>query len=393
MFPGAGGARALDSRKRAGPGALIRRAGPATAVTMASDRPVSYAERFDAEARDDTMTQDHAFASYLRTIGRGPTLSRPLERHEAREAMRLILDGDADPVQIGAFLLVLRYRGETAEELAGMAEAARRHIADPAETAPAELDWPSYADRHRQQPWFVLAALLLAEAGVKVLMHGIAGYAEGYAPTRPVLAALGLRPCGSLAEAAARLERENLVYVGLERFCAPLDRLFDLRPVLGVRTAVNTLARALNPLRAPAQLQGVFHPPYQALHRDIALLEGQPSAAIFKGGAGEVQRNPLKPCRVVRVRDGAAAEEEWPALLPDLAHRWREEPLDPAHVVALWRGETARPAPEAAITGTVALALSVLGRAPGMAEAQDMAEAMWRERPRRKYGARAAASA
>jgi anthranilate phosphoribosyltransferase len=248
----------------------------------------------------------------------------------------------------------------------------------------ADLDWPSYADRHRQQPWFVLAARLLAANGVKVLMHGIAGYSDGYAPTRPALEALGLRPSASLAEAAEGLQRDNLAYLGLESFCAPLDRLFALRPLLGVRSAVNTLARALNPGRAPCQLQGVFHPPYRALHQAVAVLEGQAVAAIFKGGAGEVQRNPLKPCRVAWVRDGETGEEDWPALLPGAAHKWREEPLDPERVAALWRGEIDLPAPEAAVTGTVALALSALGRAEDGTEAQAMAEAMWRARPKDK---------
>ncbi len=58
-------------------------------------------------------SQDHEVAQFLRTIGRGPRLSRPLERAEAREALRLVLEGRVDPVQVGAFLLVLRYRGET----------------------------------------------------------------------------------------------------------------------------------------------------------------------------------------------------------------------------------------------------------------------------------------
>lgn len=333
----------------------------------------------------------HPFAPFLRTIGRGPSLSRPLSRDEAREAMRLILDGRTEGVQVGAFLLVLRYRGETAEELAGMLAAARERFAAEAPAGTIDLDWPSYADRHKQQPWFTLAALLLAENGVRVLMHGIAGHAEGFAPTRPVLAALGIQPAGSLAEAAERAGRENFAYVGLEGFCAPLDRLFDLRPLLGVRSAVNTLARALNPLAAAHQIQGVFHPPYRALHRDVALLEGQPQAAIFKGGGGEVQRNPLKPCRVVRIRDGAAGEETWPAVRAEQDYRWREEPLDPLRVAALWRGELSLPAPEAAITGTVALALALLGRARDMDDAQARAEAMWRARPRDKYGAAAAA--
>lgn len=335
------------------------------------------------------MSSDHIFAQYLRTIGRGSTLSRALDATEAYEAMRLILGGIATPVQIGAFLLLLRYRGETPDELAGFVRAARDHIGARAAGLKIDIDWPSYADRHRQQPWFVLAALLLAENGCKVLMHGIVGHGEGYAPTRPVFERLGLPVCRTLDDAAVAIGRSNLAYIGLEHLCPPLDDLFALRPLLGLRSVVNTLARALNPLGAPYQLQGVFHPPYRSLQQQAAIRLGQPFAAIFKGGGGEVQRNPLKPCRVSLVHDGAATEEEWPALLPETAYNWRGEDLDPASVIALWRGERDLPAPKAAITGTVALALRLTGKAADPAAAQAMAEEMWRARPRTKYVAAA----
>ncbi len=132
-------------------------------------------------------------------------------------------------------------------------------------------------------------------------------------------------------------------------------------------------------------MQGVSHPHYRALHQELAQLLDQPHAAIFKGGGGEVQRDPLKPCRVAWVAPGAASgkgEEDWPTLLPDDTHHWRDEPLEPARIAALWAGEIALPAPEAAITGTVAIALKLLGRAADQPAAQAMAEQMWRDRPR-----------
>lgn len=326
------------------------------------------------------MTAEQEFARYLRVIGKGPNLSRPLERPEAASAMRLVLADAVAPLQLGALLLLLRYRGETAHELAGMVDAAQEQFSAGYAGPAVDLDWPSYADRHRQQPWFVLAALLLAANGVKVLMHGVAGAAEGHAPTRPALAALGIEAAASLQEAGTRIESHNFAYIGLETFCSPLDRLFDLRPLLGVRTAINTMARALNPAAAAHQMQGVSHPPYLQLHQELAQLLDQPHAAIFKGGGGEVQRNPLKPCRVAWVAPGSAGEEDWPALLPDIAHHWRDESLEPARVAALWAGEIALPAPEAAVTGTVAVALRLLGRAADQPAAQAMAEQMWRDR-------------
>ncbi len=333
------------------------------------------------------MGDRHPFAGFVRALGRGATLSRPLEEHEAYQAMRLIVEGRVEPIQLGAFLMLLRYRGETPEEIAGFVRAAREAMARPAGHPAVDLDWPSYADRHKQLPWFVLAALLLAGNGVKVLMHGIAGHTEGFAPTPAALENLGVRPCDSLADAAARLGRGNFAYVTLDRFCPAIDRLFDLRPLLGLRSPVNTLARELNPFAAPYQLQGVFHPNYRPVHRATAALLGQPHAAVFKGGGGEVQRNPEKPCRVATLDDGVVAEEELPALVAERGYPWRDETAETGRIAALWRGDYAAPAPEAAVTGTAALALWRMGRAGTIDEADAMARAMWDARPRDEYGA------
>jgi anthranilate phosphoribosyltransferase len=217
-------------------------------------------------------------------------------------------------------------------------------------------------------------------------MHGVAGETEGHAPTRPALARLGIGPSATLEEAAARLASDNFAYVGLENFCPSVAALLDLRPRLGVRTVANTFARDLNPLGAPYQLQGIFHPPYRARHQGAAVRLGQPHAAIFKGGGGEVQRTPLKPCVVATVRDGKPGEQEWPATLPDESYRWRDQELDPAHIATLWRGQREDPVPAAAVTATAALALELTGRAATMAEAEAMAAEMWAARPRDKYG-------
>jgi anthranilate phosphoribosyltransferase len=192
--------------------------------------------------------------------------------------------------------------------------------------------------------------------------------------------------CRSLDEAAGRLREGNLAYVGLEDICPPVDALFDLRPLLGLRSAVNSFARELNPFRAPHQIQGVFHPPYLPLHQETARLLGQPQAAIFKGGGGEAQRNPEKPCRVSIVSAGDCYDEEWPALTPGEGYPWRNEPLEIERIAALWRGDLEAEAPAAAVVGTAAIALKLIGRARGIEEAQEMAWGMWADRPREKHG-------
>ena len=319
----------------------------------------------------------HPFAQFIRTIGRGPTLSRPLTREEAAAAMGMVLRGETEPVQLGALLVLLRYRKETPEELAGFVDASRTAMAIPAD-ANAALDWPSYADRHKQLPYFILAAKLLAENGTRVLMHGIAG--DGPATTPKALAAIGIEPSADPDDAARRLDCENFAYLPLECCCPQLMTLFGQRPVLGVRTAANTFARMLNPFATPYQLQGVFHPAYLSTHRESAALLGQPFFAAFKGGGGEIQRNPEKPCRVFTLSGGETGSEEWPALVDGARHPWRGEPLEPGQIAALWRGEDAAPAPIAAVVGTVAVALRLVGEAGSMQEAETRAQDMWTSR-------------
>jgi anthranilate phosphoribosyltransferase len=333
--------------------------------------------RSAASQEQPASAAPHDFARFIRTIGRGPTLSRPLSEAEAEEAMGIILRGEAEPEQIGAMMIVLRYRKETPEELAGFVRASRALMPRLPDTG-ATLDWPSYADRHKQLPYFVLAARLLADAGIRVLMHGLAG--EGPATTPKALAAIGIEPSASVDDAARRLDAANLAYLPLDRFCAPLLDLFALRPVLGLRSPANTFARMLNPFGARHQMQGVFHPNYLAAHQAAAQRLGQPFLAAFKGGGGEVQRNPEKPCRVVTLTDGAPGEEDWPALTANDRYPWRDEPLDPALPRDLWNGSHAADAPVAAVVGTAAVALRLLGRADSPAAADAAAQDLWRNR-------------
>ncbi|HUC63287.1 MAG TPA: glycosyl transferase family protein [Alphaproteobacteria bacterium] len=337
----------------------------------------------DAAAPVDPKTR---FAGFVRAVARGATLGRALALDEAQEAMALILAGAAEPVQVGAFLAVLRYRQETPEELAGFARAVRAAFGAETRTPFADLDWPSYADRHKQLPYFTLAALLLAESGTRVLMHGVAGV--GSATTPKTLTALGIAPARDLDEAAAHIARTRFAYAPVERFCPTLAQLFALRPLLGVRTAVNSFAREINPGNAPHQLQGVFHPAYVPTHLAAARLLAQPHLALFKGGAGEVQRNPEKALSVTTLHDGTAGEEDWPSVSGAERHPWRDEPLEPTRVASLWRGEWEAPGPVAAVQGTAALALKLVGRAATVEAAEEMARDLWVRRDKAKFGAR-----
>ena len=330
---------------------------------------------------------DHPFAEFVRALGKGPNMWRDLSFEEAKEAMGMILMDQVDPLQLGAFLLLLRRKGETPEELAGMAAAAKLNFAPGKQIRENDVDydWPSYADRHRQQPWFILSAILLADQGHTILMHGIEGYAEGYAPTRPALKLFGIPELSSLDDAPAVFRESSLNYIGLEKFCPALQKLFELRPFLGVRTAVNTFARDLNPLNASCQMQGVFHPPYIPLHLKTAQLLGQEQAMIFKGGGGEVQRNPMKKGRVAWLQGEQSEELLWPALSEISTYKWREEDLDPVQLLKMWKGEITLPVPEQAIIGTLAVALKMKNKSASLEALDRQAREIWMSRDKKRF--------
>lgn len=336
---------------------------------------------------DTTSDAVATLAQALGIIGRGPGRSRPLTRSEARDAFAALLAGTALDVQAGAFLLLMRYRGETAEELAGLVDAARIRIArTTVGTAPGgrlrpALDWPSYAaGRTRGLPWYLLAARLLGEAGVPVLMHGDNDLQTGGVGALQGLSALGLSPAADLSEAADRLGREGFVYLPLAGLSPDLKRLLDLRSVLGLRSPVNTLVRHLNPLDAPATLIGVFHPNYLDSHAEASLLlDAGRWLGVVKGAGGEGERRPHKPVDLRLVEQGTSKVEHWPALL---AAAPADSPDDPARLAALWRGGAEDPEGEATVIGTAAVALRIAGRASTPWAADALARSLWSHRRR-----------
>jgi anthranilate phosphoribosyltransferase len=333
-----------------------------------------------------TIRPPHPFAPFINILGRGKTLTRALTVDEAEEAMDMILRGEVLPEQLGAFLMLLRVKEETGEEIAGFVRAARKAMALPSPLPQVDIDWSSYAGKKRQLPWYILAATLMARSGFRVFMHGVDGHTAGRVYTMETLERLGMPVAASFDEAAAHLARRDFAYMPLEAVSPRLADMIGLRNILGLRSPVHTLARKLNPFGAPCMLQSVFHPGYMDIHQTAAAILGQPHMAVFRGEGGEIERRPNKPVEVKTVHDGVLGEERWPAIIPE-PRQPPEEDMDIGRLVALWNGETADEYAEAAITGTVAIALKTMGRASGMDEAQAQAEAMWKDRDRKPLAA------
>jgi anthranilate phosphoribosyltransferase len=330
------------------------------------------------------MTEPHPFARFVAILGRGKSLTRSLTIEEAEEAMGMILRGEALPEQLGAFMMLLRVKEESPEEIAGFVRAVRATLRRPDRPPDVDVDWSSYAGKRRQLPWFILSALLLARDGCRIFMHGTEGHTPGRLYTRETLELLGFPAAGSLQEAADQIAHHNLAYVPLEVMSPKLRELIDLRPIFGLRSPVHTLSRMVNPFDAPCMLQGIFHPAYMGIHQGAAVLLEQLHMAVFRGEGGEIERRPNKPCEVWTVHGGKTDIERWPPILPE-PRQAPDEDMDFNDLRALWQGETTNEYAEASVIGTLAIVLKALGRVNSMDEAQAVAHSLWADRDKARF--------
>lgn len=299
---------------------------------------------------------EHPFAQFVRILGKGKRGARNLSREEAREAMGMLLDGKAEDSQLGAFLMLLRHKEESAEEMAGFAEAVRERLQAPA--IALDLDWPSYAGKKRHLPWFLLAAKALANSGVRILLHGGGAHTAGRLYSEQVIGLLQIPLCRNWNEVEHALQEQHLAFIPLGDWMPQLQRMIDLRNILGLRSPIHSLTRILNPLAARCGLQSIFHPGYQAVHREASQLLGD-TALVIKGEGGEMEINPDATSHLYGTVNGENWDEDWPPL--SAQRHVKPESLQPEHLQAFWRGEVEDAYGRLAVLSSMAVALRGLG--------------------------------
>ncbi|WP_170287361.1 glycosyl transferase family protein [Halioglobus maricola] len=327
--------------------------------------------------------EEHPFAQYIRILGKGKTGSRSFSRAEAHTAFGMLLRGEADAMQVGAFLMLLRVKEETGEELAGFVDACRTEMTAPPAGLSADLDWPSYAGKRAQHPWYLLAATLIAQAGYRVFLHGGDGHTQGRLYTEQAMQSLGLPVADSWKQVSSQLDRDSISYLPIRRFCAPLSQLMLLRPLLGLRSPVNTLSRMFNPLQASASIHSIFHPAYAELHHAADKLLGQPRSLVFKGDSGEVEIKPQAKTRLMLLQGQQESELLLPRTVADKVAAVDQPSVAPLQ--ALWRGAQHDPYGRDATLATTAAALLAVGFADSLAPCQAHATELWNNRDKERF--------
>ncbi len=157
---------------------------------------------------------EHPFAQYVRILGKGKTGSRSLNYEEAYAAFSMILKGEVLDVQLGAFLMLLRVKEESVEELTGFVQATKDQLNF--QPLDVDLDWSSYAGKRKHYPWFLLSALTLAKHGYNIVMHGAAGHTINRVYTEQVLQYLDYPICRSQQDVKQQLQQQHFAYLPLD---------------------------------------------------------------------------------------------------------------------------------------------------------------------------------
>jgi anthranilate phosphoribosyltransferase len=227
-----------------------------------------------------------------------------LDRDEARRVMGSIMEGGATPAQIGGFLVALRLKGETADEIAGCAEAMREHVLP---VRPRRSDLVDTAgtggDGARTFNISTAAALVAAAAGAGVAKHGNRAVSSS-SGSADVLEALGF----SLELPPERIER-SIDELGFGFLFAPthhpaMRHAAPVRRELAARTVFNVLGPLTNPAGARAAVVGVYAPELVPTIADVLLRLGATRAFVVHGARGIDELSPAGPNLVCEVVDG-----------------------------------------------------------------------------------------
>ena len=223
---------------------------------------------------------------YIKEIGRGKDGARSLSREQAADLLGQVLDGAVTDLEVGAFCLAMRIKGETPQEMAGFLDAAHARLHRfPAltDSAVCTVVLPSYNGARKLPVLTPLLALLLAREGLAVLVHGTATESTRVLSS-DVLLALNI----PALTAVGPIEAGSVVFAPTELLSPGLKRLLDVRRLVGLRNPAHSLVKLMNPCLGKALVVSSYtHPEYAvSMAQTLALM--QANALLLRGTEGEV---------------------------------------------------------------------------------------------------------
>jgi anthranilate phosphoribosyltransferase len=305
-----------------------------------------------------------AIAHYIKEIGRGKEGARSLTRSQAADLLGQILDGGVSDLEIGAFCIAMRVKGESPQEMAGFLDAVQARMRLFSSDLPVVVI-PSYNGARKLPGLTTLLAALLAREGVSggftVLVHGCTTEA-GRVPTQAVMEAVRqgigeenqhLAPVFIEEFAIKNIADSHLYFLSTQQLSPALQRLLDVRRTIGLRNPAHSLVKLMNPTNRPDTLivTSYTHPEYLASMTETLQLTSQ-NAMLLRGTEGEsvadARRRPRmdgfmkgQPIALCDTQEGSLSQ------LPDLP-KTCDAQAAALYTIQVLAGEKPVPAPIAA---------------------------------------------
>jgi anthranilate phosphoribosyltransferase len=236
-----------------------------------------------------TDNQRMSIGNYIKVIGRGKDGARSITREEAADLFGQVLDGEVTDLEVGAFCLAMRIKGETPDEMAGFLDATHARLHKIPTQGRTAVVLPSYNGARKLPVLTPLLALLLAREGVPVVVHGTATESTRVT-AQNVLLALSV-PAQTAIETIAN---GSVQFVPTRLLCPGLARLLDVRRVVGLRNPAHSLVKLMNPCDSPAAVVGSYTHPEYALSMTATLRLVQATALLLRGTEGEPVADPRR---------------------------------------------------------------------------------------------------
>ena len=280
---------------------------------------------------------------YIKDIGRGKEGARSLDRAQASDLLGQVLDGTISDVELGAFVLAMRIKGETPLEMAGFLDALDQRLHHIPNTGVPTVVLPSYNGARKLPVLTPLLALLLAREGLAVVVHGCSTE-SGRISAQKVLEALDIKA----QTAIESIVTSQVQYVPTALLHPGLQRLLEVRRVVGLRNSGHSLVKLMNPCTDAAVVVGSYTHPEYAVSMAATLELTQANALLLRGTEGEpvadARRCPAMTavCRgharqVQEAQAGALATmPDLPAADPEATAQW---------IQAVLAGQVPVPAP------------------------------------------------
>jgi anthranilate phosphoribosyltransferase len=227
-----------------------------------------------------------SITSFLKVIGRGSKGAGNLDRNQAKEVFTQILDGNVTDLELGAFCIAMRIKGESVSELMGFMDALQPHLNLLNLGSRPTIVLPSYNGARKQANLTPLLAGMLSTYGFTVLVQGVEKD-----PTRvtsyEIFKSLGWPMLNAKNQFGALLTSNQPIFCPLNVISPALQKLLDVRERIGLRNAGHVLAKLINPtMQNPWRVSNYTHPEYPEKLREFFQLSSA-NAILMRGSEGE----------------------------------------------------------------------------------------------------------